>query len=325
MNINVGIIGAGYWGTKLVYEYEMLSKKRPDLNLRGVSDASQEQLRKVAYNAQLQENKLHLDYHKLLNDPRINAVHIATPSETHYQIAMDALKMGKHVLLEKPMALSSREAFKITRLAEEQNLVLLVGHIFRFANAIIKTKELIDAGVFGEINYTKLSWAMAVEPPKNRDIIWDLAPHPIDITNYLLNEWPTRVYARAESYVRNKKGLEEAAFVLVDLPDGKLSSIELSWIQRGPKMRHVTIVGNRATVSVDAINQKIRLYTDDKGIPVDVEKNNTIESMINHFANRIANGDPPRNSALVGSLTVAVLESMRKSIEVSEPVTVVRG
>jgi predicted dehydrogenase len=323
MNVKVGVIGAGYWGNKVIQEYWALSQKRKDLKLMAVADSSQQQLDGLYQKHNFPSSMLHTNYRDIIEDENINAIHIATPNETHFQIATEALERGKNVLTEKPMALSTRDAFKMVRLAEELNHVLLVGHIFRFSNALCKLKELMSDGSLGETRCITLRWSTSMSPPKDRDIIWDLAPHPVDIINYLFDEWPINVYANGESYVRNKAGLEETAFLLANLPDRKIASIYLSWIQPGPKNRDLTLVGSKATAYVDVLNQKVSLYTDSANPRIyPVVENNTIESMINHYADSIIHGDAPKNSAFVGALTVSVLESMRKSLETSNPIRI---
>jgi len=320
--VNLAVIGAGYWGRKLIREYIALSKKRSDLSLKAIVDKAKERLYKISVELGIPAEKLYINYDDILKNPKINAVHIATPNETHYKIAMEALERGKHVLLEKPMALTSREAYKLAQTSESKGLVLLVGHIYRFNNAVTKVKEIVEEGKLGEPYYMKLYWTTLMNKlPQNRDILFDLAPHPIDIVNYVLEEWPTKVYTQARSYIRGKKRLEEAAFSLGELPEGQTILIVLSWIQPGPKKREFILVGSKATVYVDALNQKITLYDNNRTLKqIHVQANNTIESMISHFIDRIINGNPPRSSALIGARTVSIIEAMQRSLNLGKPV-----
>jgi len=144
--IGVAVVGVGYWGRKLVEEYLLLSKRRSDVELVAVADVSKERLMRISSEFGLPTSMLYADHHELLGDDRVDAVHIATPNETHFRIARDFLEAGKHVLLEKPMATSSREAFKLARMAEELDLVLLVGHIFRFKTPLRRPGTLSRRG-----------------------------------------------------------------------------------------------------------------------------------------------------------------------------------
>ena len=321
--INIAVIGAGYWGYKLIKEYLSLSKNRQEVKLAGVVDISKQRLKQIAKELNLPKTILYTNIDQILTNNNIDAVHIATPNETHYQIATKSLQAGKHVLLEKPMTLSSREAFKLAREAEQKNQILLIGHIYRFNHAVTKTRKLLKKDIIGKPRYIEIRWTTNMPPPPNRDIIFDLAPHPIDIINYLFDDWPTRVYALAKSYIRKTPGKEETAFILAELPEEQMISIALSWIHPGPKTRTYTIVGEKGTIHVNALTQQITIFDENnnpKQIPVNV--NNTIKSMINHFINCITNNDAPENSALIGAITVTILEAMTKSLKQKTPIEI---
>lgn len=322
--VGVAIIGAGYWGSKLIKEYLALSKEY-NVDLKAVVDVSRDKLEKVHKENGIPKGKLYTDYKKILENSDIIAVHIATPNETHFTLAKDFLSHGKHVLLEKPMALNSTNAFKLTRLAEVNGSVLLVGHIFRFNNALHKVKEILSKNFLGEIYYLDLAWTTKMVPPVKRDIIFDLAPHPIDILNFLTDEWPKEVYVKARSYIRRKEGLEEFAYALLEMNKGVLVHVKLSWLEYGKKRRIVKIVGEKGVLEVDALSQKI-IYIDNKNNEnlLPIKPNNTIRDMIKHFIDVIRGHKPPSNSALIGTLTVVVLEAMRKSLEEDIPVPILR-
>jgi len=322
--LRVAVIGAGYWGEKLIEEYLKLSLRKSTVALSAVVDSNLERLNYIKNKYNLSNKILNSSYQKFLNENNeINAIHIATPNETHYQIAMDALEKGKHILLEKPMALSSRSAFKLAREAEKAGIVLLVGHIFRFNNAINTAKRLIENGTLGKIHYLNIKWTTYMQNLPNRDIIFDLAPHPIDIVNHLLEEWPIGVYSKAKSFKRREKGLEESAFITMELPENIIIGITLSWIQPGIKTRTVEIIGEKASLYIDALSQNIQLYdNNNKLLEIKTERNNTIETLINHFIDRILDKSPPINSPLIGAMTVYVLEKIRESIEKNSSISI---
>ena len=323
--INIGVVGVGYWGTKLIREYAEISKERDDIKLVGVCDTSKERLERAMKECCVKTCKQYLDFDEMLKDGQINAVHIATPNKTHFELSMKAIDAGKHVILEKPMTLRSRDAFKLARHAESKNIALLVDHIFRFNNALRKVREIIQSRKYGEVNYIRLNWSAYAIPKDERDIIFDLAPHPIDITNYLLDEWPLRVYAIGESYVRKQKGMEEVAFILCELPSDVMTEITLSWIDHGPKKREVYIVMEKASVVVDALNQNISIYSGKSPINVDVEVNNTIRDMILHFIDYVKNRAAPLNSAMIGAMSVFTLEKIKESFDSKKAVRLMVG
>jgi len=321
--VKVAVVGAGYWGEKLIGEYLSLSKKSA-IELYAIVDKNRERLNYIKSKHNLPDKIFHDDYQEFLkNNSEVDAVHVATPNETHYQIALEALERGKHVLLEKPMTTSSRSAFKLAREAEKRGVILLVGHIFRFNNAVNMAKRLIENKTLGKIHYLNIRWTTYMQDLPQRDIIFDLAPHPIDIVNHLLEEWPLNVYSRARSFKRRLKGLEESAFITMELPEDTIAGIALSWIQPGEKTRTVEIVGENSTLYVDALNQKIQLYDNNNSkSEIQIEVNNTMEAMITHFIDRIINGSPPVNSPLIGAITVHILEKIRESIEKNSSVDI---
>jgi predicted dehydrogenase len=322
--IRIGVIGAGYWGEKLIGEYLALSSRNPDVKICGVADMSPQRLYYVKDKYNLPDKILFRNHSEVLSsDKGIDAVHIATPNESHYEIAIEAVERGKHILLEKPMTVSSRSAFKLAREAEKAGKVLLIGHIFRFNNAINEAKRVIESGGLGDVHYLCLKWTTYMKELPERDIIFDLAPHPVDIVNHLLEEWPTSVYSIARSFKRGKPGLEDTAFVTMNLPGDTVAEINLSWIQPGVKTREVVIVGEKSTLYVDALDQRMRLCKNEgEHFNIELEANNTIGSMISHFIDRIVNGSPPVNSPLIGAMTVHVLEKMRESVEKKTSVNV---
>ena len=313
--INVGVIGSGYWGTKLISEYSVLPNKRSDVKLAAIADVSPQRLLHIKDTFALPDTALYTDYQEILDNPEINGVHIATSNETHFEIASKAIAKGKHVLLEKPMSLNSSDAFKLARLAEKNASILLIGHIFRFNNSVNKLKELIEKKIVNKTRYIELRWSSCLTPLPDRDVIFDLAPHPIDILNHVFEEWPLEVYVKAHSYERNVFGREEVAFATLSFPGNILVSIFLELDKSWKRERSINIINQKNSIEVKVVDQTITLY--EKGIPkeIPVKQNNTIEAEINHFVECIKNGDPPINSALTGLMNVKVLESMRKSIE----------
>jgi len=312
-SVNVAVIGAGYWGKKVLREYLQLARSDSKVNLLMVCDLQDENLRYCNKEFHILAKNLTKEYKEVVGSNDVDAVHICTPNETHYQMCKEALSADKHVLLEKPMALHAKHAWELVGIAESRGLILQVGHIFRFNNALKMMRDLIAHDYFGDLYYLKLQWTTLMPSPLNRDIIFDLGPHPVDIVNYLLKKWPTKVACRARAYRREL--LEELAYITMEF-DGKLMAhIELSWLQPG-KVRQATIIGSERSASVDCINQSIGIYENGDGdrFNLDVIRNNTILDEVSHFVESILGGKNSNNLGSVGAKNVAVLESLRKSL-----------
>ncbi len=314
--LNVGVIGVGYWGKKIASEYALMSKTDPSVNLFGVCDVFEDNLNfcKEKYGV----SYLAKSPHEILLNPEIDAVHICTPSVTHYDICKEALNQGKHVTLEKPMTLDSHEAIKLVDLALEKNRVLSVGHIFRFDAAIEKAKNLIQNNWFGDLYWMNLTWTALMPPMTGRDIITDLAPHPFDILNFLTDEWPTRVTCVAKAHRKGQQ--EETAHITSEFKNNMLAHIEVSWLHP-EKIREVQIMGSNAFAKIDCGTQKISAYENGEFFDMPVERSNTINLELSHFVHCIREGCTSnetflnKNNGLVGANVVRLLELSRKAME----------
>ena len=174
---NVGVIGAGYWGRKIVDEYSKID----EVHILGVSDLDDKNLAFCAERYGVKNG--YKEYELLLAQKDLHAVNICTPNSMHYRITKDALEAGKHVLVEKPITLTSKEGRELVELAQKKKLTLSVGHIFRFNAALTEIKRLIDERYFGKIFLMELNWLNLEKAFPDRDVLFDLAPHMFDIQN----------------------------------------------------------------------------------------------------------------------------------------------
>ena len=312
-SVNVGVIGAGYWGKKVISEYLALAKEDPKVSLLRVCDIQEQNLRCCSEVFHIPKERLSNSYKELLDLDNIDAVHICTPNETHYQICKEALMAGKHVLLEKPMTLSSRQAFELKDLAEKEELVLQVGHIFRFNNALREVRKLIGDDFFGDLYYLRLQWTTLMLPTPERDIIFDLGPHPVDIMNFLLGMWPSKVACKARAYTRET--LPEIAYATTEFDTRIMANIELSWLQPG-KERCVDVIGSKRCATIDCLNQNVQIFENHgrNGFKIGVQRNNTILAELKHFVDNISGNIESVNSGSVGPMNVLVLENFRKAL-----------
>ena len=312
----MAVIGVGNWGKKIVCEYAQLAKRNSNVSLCAVCDLLEKNLEFCNENYRV---PYVTKYHKeVIARREIDAVNICTPNETHFEICRAALEEGKHALVEKPITLNSDEAYKLVDLARAKNLVLLVGHIYRFNNALKKVRSLIKDGFFGDVFYLKLQWTTLVPPFEGRDIITDLAPHPFDIINFLLNDWPVKITCKAKTYRREK--LEETAYVIAEFNNDVMAHIELSWLLP-EKTREVYIVGSKRFAKIDCLAQDIKGFENGRFYGIPVERNNTIQAELEHFIGCIENNNagnndyPIQNSGLLGANVVRLLEAARRSVE----------
>lgn len=310
--VNVGVVGAGYWGKKVISEYSAFAKENPNVALSHICDIQEENLLNCSEFFH-SPSCLLKSFDELLALDQIDAIHICTPNETHYEFCKKALMAGKHVLLEKPMTLNSREAFELYDLAKKEGLTLQVGYIFRFNNALSEVRKLIREKFFGDLYYLRLQWTTLMLPTPKRDIIFDLGPHPIDIINYLLDTWPSKVTCKARAYTRNS--LPETMYATVELDKLVIANIELSWLQPG-KERRVDVIGSERCATIDCLNQSVLIFQNHgrKDYRIDIQRNNTILTEVKHFIDRITEDVKSVNSGLVGPMNVLVLENFRKSI-----------
>jgi UDP-N-acetylglucosamine 3-dehydrogenase len=311
--VNLAVIGAGYWGRKVAREYIGLEKVDSDFHLAKICDLDQSNLDFCHDNLNVSLSQLCSDFSEILSSPEIDAIHICTPNDTHYRFGLNAIAAGKNVLVEKPLALSSSDAWDLVSKAQSKKLCLQVGHIYRFNNAIKKIRALVDDNFFGDLYYLKLQWTIWMPSPIGRDIIFDLGPHPVDIMNYILEKWPVKVVCSANSYRR--PSLEEVAYIHMDFGDKLMAHIELSWLQPG-KVRELSVIGSKRSATVDCLSQKIKVFEDNNGnnYNIEIRENNTIFDEVSHFVNSIRDHNNHKNPGLIGANNVAILENLGKSL-----------
>jgi len=253
--VNIGLIGCGYWGPNLLRNFS----SHPQAAIKMVAELDQSRLDYI-YDKYpgITATK---DYYDLLNAP-IDAIVIATDPQSHFVLAREALKRGKHVLIEKPMAMNAEEARVLIHLAQEMDSKLMVGHTFEFNPAVVELKRQIDAGTIGTPYYfttQRLNFGIV---RKDVNALWSLAPHDISILIYLLGQMPLSVSARGFDFIQ--PGIEDIVFLLLDFPGGVAAHVHVSWLDPS-KMRRMSVVGSeRMIIYDDMADNKIQIF--DKGI-----------------------------------------------------------
>ena len=319
--VRIAVIGGGYWGKKVVREILDVGRTTGRVQLHAVVDNSLTML------AQCQQEfgslDYRVDYQSLLSDPELSGVHICTPNATHFEVASNFLRHGKNVLVEKPLTLNSKEAYQLVEIARERTKVLCVGHIHRFNNGVRELRQAINTGVLGELYYVRFGWTGFLPPQGYREVITDLAPHPFDISNYLLDMWPSKITCRGKGY-RTKEN-EEVAFITAEHPNGLAAQVEVSWLDR-EKRRDVTVVGSKGMAYLDCSEQKGVLHASGS-TQISITPSNTLREEVTHFIDCISNSLDSKpfanlSDGVLGARVVSVLEAARESLREERTVRV---
>lgn len=250
---NVGVIGCGYWGPNLIRNFMQINKS----NVIMVADLDHKRLEwaKETYPTISTTS----DYKEIIANIDIDIVAVATPVRTHFRFASEALKAGKHVFIEKPMAASVKEAEELVHLAQEHNRRLMVGHTFLHTAAVRKMKSVIDSGELGDIYYISCQRLNLGLFQQDINVVWDLAPHDISIILHLLGMEPLNVQFSGASHIN--PSIEDVAILTMKFPNDIMAFVQSSWLDPD-KVRKITVVGSKKMMVYDDVQptEKIRIY-----------------------------------------------------------------
>jgi len=299
--MKLGIIGAGKWGTNFLKEFIKLGA-----DVKWICSTREETMKKALEEANA-DAKITTNYKDILEDKEVDAVAIATPDATHYQITKDSLEAGKHVLVEKPFTLNSGEAEELVKLANERKRILMIGHIHRFNPGIQKLKEGIDAGLFGKIKHIRLT-ATHFQARDDTSVLWDFIPHDLTIMPFLLGSYPESVSANGASF---RNGILD--IVTVNMKFGDVFTVSFaSWVYP-VKKRVVIVIGDKASASYDDYARELT-YFDDKTKTIKFEKTPLAEEL-KHFLDCVENNKHPLTDGEEGLKVVKILEACEESIK----------
>lgn len=276
--MKVGVIGIGYWGKKHVDEYIKLGH---DVTICDSNENNILECKKIFENVKAK------NLQDILDDNEIKNLSICTPNETHFEIAKQCLESGKNVFLEKPISTNLEDADKLNQISKNNNLILQIGHLYRFNNSILKTKKIITDDSFGKVHSLYFSWTNFEPIFQNRGIILDLAIHPVDIVDYIFGGKTQNISCRGWGI---RQINPEFAIINYQLQTSKnqkiFVNIELSWINPIRK-REMIIISNENTLKVKCVDQKIILINNKsrKEEEFAIESNNTIQDELNFFIN----------------------------------------
>lgn len=326
--INIGVIGYGYWGPNLVRNFSEI----PGAKVKTVSDFQPELLAKAQ--ARYPMIEVTTDYQEMLADPKINAVAIATPVSSHFELALAALKAGKHVMVEKPMTETTEQAMRLIDEADRRHLVLMVDHTFVYTGAVQKMHELVTTGELGNIYYYDSVRVNLGLFRHDVNVLWDLAVHDLSIMDYVLQAKPDAVSATGISHI--PRGMENIAYLTLFFENNMMAHIHANWLAP-VKVRRTLIGGSQKMIVFDDLepSEKVKVY--DKGITLNGNPDRMYEMLINyragdmwsphlemtealrteglHFIECIQKGERPITDGEAGLRVVKILEAATHSLK----------
>ena len=322
--VRVAVVGLGYWGPNLVRNLAELDAAE----LVAVCDLDPERVAVVG--RRYPAVRRTCDVEDVLSADDIDAVLIATPVSTHHPVGMAALRSGKHVFVEKPLAMSAREAGELATLASSLRLVLMPGHTFLYRPPVVAIHDLIASGELGRLLFVSSSRVNLGLHQSDVSVVWDLAPHDFSILRYWLGETPTHVSATARACVGSRP---DVAFIDLEYASGPIAHVELSWLAPS-KLRRTTIVGSeKMVVYDDTSNEPVRVF--DSGVHLRepetfgefrltyrtgdivsprIDAAEPLSLELKDFCNAIHKGTHPRSSSVVGLEVVRMIEAVDSSL-----------
>jgi predicted dehydrogenase len=317
----VGQVGLGYWGTNLVRNFDELAE------LTWLCDASDELRSRFA--RRYPDACVTSSYDEMLGEPDMDAVVIATPVPTHYDLAKRALLAGKHVFVEKPPAMRASEMEELVALAQERGLVLMPGHLLLYHPAVRKLKELIDAGDLGDVLCIYGNRQNLGKIRKDENALWSLGVHDLSVILYLLAEEPSETWARGNAFLN--PGVEDVVFCYLRFPSGKIAHMHLSWLDPH-KMRKLTVVGREKMVVFDdmELERKVTIYEKAPEEPAGtygewrtrtgdifspkIPNDEPLRLECRHFLDLVENGPGDHKEATDGLAVVRTLEQLQSAL-----------
>jgi predicted dehydrogenase len=271
--ITVGIVGYGYWGPNLVRNFAETRGAR----VGSVADLSAARLDVAT--RRYPGITARLDPRELIHDPAVDAVVIATPVDTHFDLALAALQAGKHVLVEKPFTSSAEQAVRLIEEAERRRLILMVDHTFVYTGAVAKMRELTSAGELGDLYYYDSVRINLGLFQRDVDVLWDLAVHDLSIMDFVLDRFPVAVSATGLAHVAGQP--ENIAYMTMFFEERLIAHVHVNWLAP-VKMRRTLLCGNRRMVVFDDLeaSEKVKIY--DRGISVNPSPENIYQMLVGY-------------------------------------------
>ncbi len=324
MTARVGIAGLGYWGPNLARNLDSLKT----CELAWCCDANEAS--RARWQGSYPEARFTASFDDLLSDPDLDAIAITTPVRTHADLAQRALKAGKHVFVEKPLAQDTASAERVASLAEERGLVLMAGHLLCYHPAVRQLAELIEKGNLGEVYYLYSQRVNLGKLRADENALWSLGAHDVSVLLELADGNPIEVSARGEAYVR--EGVEDVVFAYIRFDTGLAAHLHLSWLDPH-KTRKITVVGSDRMATFDDMKLEGKLTIWDKGFDPRTDAigefsvrsgdvwspavlpHEPLRLECEHFIDCVATGNHPRTDGAAGVRVVRVLEALQASLD----------
>ena len=330
--VNMALVGLGYWGPNLLRNFAAVDGARVvalcDLDVKRA-----ESIRgRFCPSARIIG-----DHRALADDAEVDAVVIATPIQTHYELGSLFLTGGKHVFIEKPLARTAAECRTMIDLANKKDRALMVGHVFEYNVAVQRIKQYLEAGELGKLFYVYSQRVNLGRIQHDVNALWSFAPHDISIMNYWLGQEPLRVAARGFSYLN--AGVEDVVFVTLEYPGGVGANLHLAWLNPR-KVRLMTLVGSKKMLVYNDVSLDAKIQLFDKGIArlddfldapetfaefkfqirsgdvvtPTIEFDEPLQSECQHFVDCVEHNRKPLTDGLSGLRVVKVLEAAEESL-----------
>ena len=329
--VRVGVIGCGYWGPNLIRNFVKVE------GCQVVAAADVDPIPLTPLRRLYPATRFTTESEALLASDQVDAVAIATPISTHYTLAREALRRGKHVLVEKPLTATVPQAEELIDLADRQRRILMVDHTFIYTGAVQKIKELIRRGELGEIYYYDAVRVNLGLFQNDVNVLWDLAPHDFSIMTFLLDRQPLRVSAVGAAPV--KAGgwkMESIVYVTVEFADETLAHFHLNWLSP-VKIRRTLIGGSLKIVVYDHLDPDNQVKIFDRGVEVlpdrtsryrtlvqyrtgdmvapKIDQSEALEQVCRHFVDCVLTGQRPITDGTAGLRVVQLLEAAQHSLD----------
>jgi predicted dehydrogenase len=255
--INIAVVGAGAWGKNHIRVFSEV----PNVRLKYVCDQDPSKL--ISLQKTYPQTTMVEDLKLILQDPEVKGVVVASSALSHSPLTKEILMADKDVLVEKPMALNTKEAEEMVKIAEERKRILMVGHLLIYHSFVDRLKEMVVSGELGRVYYIYTQRVNLGVIRQDENALLSFAPHDLSVILYLLEEEPVAVTAHGESYIQ--KEIEDVVFLSLQFSDGKMANIHLSWLDPH-KLRKITIVGSKKMVVFDDMEASEKLKVYDKGV-----------------------------------------------------------
>ena len=327
--LNCALVGYGYWGPNIARS--MIRIKNVNLSIICDKDKIKLASARLLYPQILSTDNFDL----VLKNPKIDAVIIATPASTHFDLASKILKSGKHILIEKPITTNTKEAQNLIEINMKAKKIAMVGHTFEYNPTVLKMKKIINEDSFGKVYYIYSTRVNLGQIRGDVNALWNLAPHDVSILNFLLGENPEEVMAIGASFLQKK--IEDVVFLMLKYPNNVLAEVHLSWLDPA-KERKVTVVGSKKMLVFDDLDNemplkiydkradtgeiarglsteyKIKLHSGDIYAPQIESKEPLLEELI-HFFECIEKNKQPITDLENGLNVVRVLQAAQQSLK----------